>query len=242
MVTTENDDLQQLISQGYVFGYSSVDLYRILHDHALDPDAPAFKAPVGVFAHDRELATAADRTVVALNVDTLYSSAWIDLRSGPTVLVVPPFGENRYVSAELFDLSTFIIGYVTPHTHGRHGGRYLLVGPGWSGDTPQEIDEVFQSPTELMLVFVRTQLLDTADIDAVHDLQDRYALEPTTPAASPAPMPRCLSRSTCALRRRPASSMPSAGCCRSCRHWTNNANSGISSPPPESVRVIGPRR
>jgi hypothetical protein len=189
MTTAPSGGLRALFSQGYTFGYSSVDLYRILHDHVLDSDSPNFGAPLGVFAHDRKLATAADRTVVALNVDTLYSSAWIDLRGGPTVLVVPPFGEDRYVSAELFDLYTYIVGYVTPRTHGRSGGRYFLVGPGWSGDTPDGIEEVFRSPTELMLVFMRTQLLDAEDIAAVHELQDEFALESSTPATAPAPMP-----------------------------------------------------
>ena len=193
MNTEQPNELRDLATDGYVFGYSSVDLYRILHDHALDPDSPSFRAPLGAFAHDRELATAADRTVVALNVDTLYSSAWIDLRGGPTVLVMPPFTEDRYVSAQLFDLYTYIVGYVTPRTHGRSGGRYLLAGPDWSADTPDGIDEVFRSPTELMLVFMRTQLLGPDDLAAVHELQDKFELAPSTPGAAPAtsmpPMP-----------------------------------------------------
>ena len=73
MATSEVIDLRALCDQAYVYGYASVDLYRILHDQALDPASPIHKAPLGVLAHERALATAADRTVVALNVDTLYS-------------------------------------------------------------------------------------------------------------------------------------------------------------------------
>jgi hypothetical protein len=131
---------------------------------------------------------------VALNVDTLYSSAWIDLRSGPTVLVVPAFEEERYVSVQLFDLYTYIVGYVTPRTHGRGGGRYLLVGPDWSGAAPDGIDEVFRAPTDLLLVFIRTQVLGPDDLESVHEVQDGFSVRSAgsnvrTPSMPPALRP-----------------------------------------------------
>ena len=58
-----------------------------------------------------------------MNVDTPYSYAWLDLRDGPVELTMPPVPEGRYMAAELFDLYTYIVGYVSPRTTGRSGER-----------------------------------------------------------------------------------------------------------------------
>jgi hypothetical protein len=169
---------QRLARDAFVWGYATVDLYRILHNFALDRSSPEFKAPVGSFAHARGLATAADTTVVAMNVDTPYSYAWLDLRAEPMVLTVPGFEASRYVSAELIDLYTYIVGYVSPRTNGHRGGRFVVAGPSWSGDVPDGIDGVFRSPTELLLILVRVQLFGPEDLSRVHALQDGFAVSP----------------------------------------------------------------
>ncbi len=193
------DDLSKLTEAARaatVYGYASVDLYRILHNFALDPDAPEFKAPLGAFGHSRRLASPEDRSIVAMNVDTPYSYAWLDLRSEPTVLTVPPFEADRYVAAMLVDLLTYITGYVSPRTNGNAGGRFLIAGPGWAGEVPGGIDGVFRCDTELCLVFLRTQLFDATDMTRVAEIQDGCSVEPLStfagvpaPAAAPALVP-----------------------------------------------------
>jgi hypothetical protein len=173
---TDPTAVRDLAQAGYVYGYATVDLYRILDEFALDPTSPAFKAPLNAFSHARSVADATDRTIVAMNVDTPYSYAWLDLRAGPVLLTVPPFEAERYVSAQLFDLYTYIVGYVSPRTTGNGGGRYLITGPGWTGDTAEhradDIDHVFRCPTDLALVLARTQLFDATDVARVHAIQD----------------------------------------------------------------------
>ena len=164
--------------QGLIYGYASVDLYRILHDFALDPDAAEFKAPLNQFGHARDVASAEDRTVVAMNVDTPYSYGWLDLRVEPVVVTLPAFESERYVSAMFVDLATYIVGYVSPRTNGTRGGRFLVTGPGWSGDVPPGIDGTFACPTALCLVFLRIQLFGPKDRDRVSALQDRCNVQP----------------------------------------------------------------
>ena len=36
----------ELARRAFVFGYATVDLYRILHDFALDPASPEYKGPL----------------------------------------------------------------------------------------------------------------------------------------------------------------------------------------------------
>ena len=100
----------------FVYGLASVDLYRILRNFALDPSSPEFKAPMNTIHHSRALADPSDRSIVAMNVDTPYSYAWLDLRDGPVELSMPPVPDGRYMAAELFDLYTFIVGYVSGRT------------------------------------------------------------------------------------------------------------------------------
>jgi hypothetical protein len=170
-------DLRGTARDAVVYGLPTVDLHRILVHFALDRLSPEFKAPLNAFAHARALADPTDRSIVAMNVDTPYSYAWLDLRAEPIVLTMPSFGADRYVAAELFDLYTYIVGYVSPRTNGHAGGQFLVAGPGWVGEPPPDLP-VFTCPTELALVLVRTQLFDDADLPNVIALQDAMAVQP----------------------------------------------------------------
>jgi hypothetical protein len=158
--------------QAYLWGYPTVDMYSILRGQALDRRSPEFKAPLNAIGHARNVATPDDRVVIAPNVDTPYSHAWLDVRAEPVVVTVPSFERQRYLSLQLFDLYTYIIDYVTPRTNGQAGGDFLVAGPGWTGRAPSGIRKVFRSTTSLALGMFRTQLLGADDLGRVHALQD----------------------------------------------------------------------
>ena len=123
-------DVRDIARRGFIYGLATIDLYRILRNFALDPASAEFKAPLNA---DLPLARSspirADRSIVAMNVDTPYSYAWLDLRAEPVVLDMPPFDAERYVSAQIIDLYTYIVGYVSPRTNGHDGGSFLIAGP-----------------------------------------------------------------------------------------------------------------
>ena len=122
-------DLSGIARRAVPFGLPTVDLHRILVNFALDPRSAEFKAPLNQIHHARSLADPNDRSVVAMNVDTPYSYAWLDLRSGPVLLTMPPHSPERYMSAQIVDLYTYIVGYVSPRTVGNLGGTFLISGP-----------------------------------------------------------------------------------------------------------------
>jgi hypothetical protein len=167
-------DLTQLSRTGFIFGYATVDLYRILHDFALDPRSPEYRAPLNELAHSRQLADPDDHAIVAMNVDTPYSYAWLNLRAEPVVLTLSSFEPGRYVSAERFDLFAYILGYVSPRTNGTRGGRFLVAGPGWEGSVPGWVDGVFRStyPNPLKRYVINSAYLAhlTADGDGGHTI------------------------------------------------------------------------
>lgn len=167
----------------YIWGLPTVDMYRILRNFALDPSSPEFKAPLGQIAHTRRVADPSDLSVVAMNVDTPYSWAWLDLRPGPVELHMPAHEPERYMSAMVADLYTYIVGYVSPRTGGADGETVLIAGPGWEG--PSDL-RVLHCPTDLCVVLCRTQMFGPQDQDAVWALQDQIIVSPTQAAPLPA--------------------------------------------------------
>jgi hypothetical protein len=100
---------------------------------------------------------------------------------------------DRYFSIQLIDLYTHNFDYIGSRTTGNDGGNYLIAGPGWEGDAPDGITQVFRSETELALAIYRTQLFDPDDIEKVKAIQAGYQVQPLSaflgrpaPAAAPA--------------------------------------------------------
>lgn len=166
----------ELAKEAFIYGYPMVDMYNILYKYAVDKSSPEYKAPFNSIAHNRQVASPEDKTVIAPNCDTPYSNAWMDLRAEPVVLTIPRFEKNRYVSLQLNDLYTYIFGYVTPRTNGNEGGDFLIAGPDWFGIVPEGIMKIFHSPTQLALAFYRTQLFRPEDISNVWAIQDQLKI------------------------------------------------------------------
>lgn len=178
--------MSNLARRAVAFGLPTVDLHRILVSFALDPSSPEYKGPLNEVHHASGLADPGDLSIVAMNVDTPYSYAWLDLRGGPVLLSMPAHEPDRYMSAQIVDLWTNIVGYVSPRTSGCAGGVFLVRGPA-GGETDQPVDGVLECPTDLCLVLVRTQLFGEDDLDAVDRLRDQVAVRPLGPARSMPP-------------------------------------------------------
>jgi len=117
----------------------------------------------------------------------------LDLRAEPMVLTVPEIEPARYFSIQLIDLYTHNFDYIGSRTTGNGGGSYLVAGPGWTGETPEGIDRVIRSETELVFAVYRTQLFGPSDLDNVKAVQAGYRAEPLSaflgqpaPPAAPA--------------------------------------------------------
>lgn len=137
--------------------------------------------------------TPEDRAVQTPNSDTPYSMMGMDLRAEPLVLTIPPMDESRYFSVQLVDAYTFNFAYIGTRTTGNDGGTYMVAGPGWTGETPAGVDEVYRSETEIALAIYRTQLLDASDLENVKKIQAGYGVQPLSAylgePAPPAPAP-----------------------------------------------------
>jgi len=107
------------------------------------------------------------------NVDTIYGYTWLDLRAGPQILYVPDV-KDRYYSIQLIDMYSDTFAYVGRRATGTKAGAYAIVGPHWKGSLPKGVTPI-HAPTNDVITFARTFVMDEADMPAVRDIQGQYA-------------------------------------------------------------------
>jgi hypothetical protein len=139
----------------------------------------AFRGPMNGFVHVRAFPPADFRDVVRPNFDTLYSSAWLDLRREPIVLTVPDVSgpDGRFYLMPMLDMWSNVFASPGTRTTGRGAGRYAITAPGWTGTLPAGVQRI-AAPTPMVWIIGRTQTNGTADYANVHRQQDGYGLTP----------------------------------------------------------------
>jgi hypothetical protein len=142
-----------------------------------------FAAPTNQFAHVRAFPDASFRDVVRANVDTLYSSAWLDLSKEPIVLSTPDT-KGRHFLLPMIDAWTNIFASPGKRTTGTQAGQFVITGPGWTGALPAGLTEL-KSPTNMVWIIGRTQTNGPQDYTAVHAIQDGYTLVPLSSFGRP---------------------------------------------------------
>jgi len=129
---------------------------------------------VNVLDNAVKLAGPESASVAYPNDDTLYSTAFLDLRAGPQLLSMPSIS-GRYVDFQLLDMYTNTIADVGVLTDGGHGGTYAFVGPGWHGVIPAGAVRI-DVPTPDAWLLGRTQVKGPADLPAAVVLEAQYSL------------------------------------------------------------------
>ena len=112
-----------------------------------------------------------------MNVDTPYSFAWLDLRAEPVVLSLPAFGPDRYVSVELIDLYTYIVGYISAADQRKRRWRFSHRRSRAGMATRRKASKLcfIRPPSSYWRSTARS--FNQTDIDNVHALQDRYQVQ-----------------------------------------------------------------
>jgi hypothetical protein len=182
-----------IAKEAYTYGFPLVDSYRIQYDYFVDSKGPEFKAPWGQIANTPRVYTPADTAIQTPNADTPYSWLGLDLRTEPFVLTVPEVEKKRYYSIQFTDAYTFNIDYAGSRATGNDAANFLVVGPGWKGETPKGIKKVIRSETDILMPIYRVQLFEPDDMDNVKKVQAGFKVEPLSsflgkpaPKAAPA--------------------------------------------------------
>ena len=171
-------EAKDIAEEGFIYGLPLVMNYAVMQEFAVDRNSGQFKAPFNEIQNEHKVSTPEDTAVITPNSDTPYSIMWLDLRAEPMVISVPTIDKDRYYAVQMIDGNTYNYGYIGTRTTGSEPGDYLVVGPGWKGETPAGIKKVFQSTTPFTLALVRTQLFNPADMPNVEKIQAGYKLQP----------------------------------------------------------------
>jgi hypothetical protein len=164
-------------SQAFLYGFPLLETERVRQTATSVRCPDAFgDSPVNSFSHARRFTTPARRTIVAPNVDTLYSIAHLDLGRGRVVLSHPDMG-RRYFVFQLLDPYTNTIGYVGTRSTGRRAGRFAIT---WSRHPGHRVRgaRVVRSKYRRVWVIGRTLARGRADQLRALRLMRRYRLAP----------------------------------------------------------------
>ncbi|GGG47200.1 DUF1254 domain-containing protein [Bizionia arctica] len=171
------DSIKAIAHDAYIYGYPMVDNYRVEYAYYVDKTGTEFKAPWNQITNIAQVYTAADTAVQTANSDTPYSWIGYDVTNEPLIIGLPEIEESRYYDVQFVDSYTYNFAYLGSRTTGNKAGTYMLVGPNWKGETPEGIDKVIKTETQIGVVVFRTQLFNPADIDNVKAVQAKYKVQ-----------------------------------------------------------------
>lgn len=126
----------------YTYGYPLVmmEMTRRVMTNVATPEA--FLAPMGQFAHQRQLPSLRDVPLMrgAPNPDLLFSTAWVDVSKEPCIITLPDF-KKRFYLINIVDAWSSVVGSPGQRTLGNRPPRIAITGPDWKGQLPQGIKE-----------------------------------------------------------------------------------------------------
>lgn len=188
--TATPSEARKIAKEAYLYGFPVVEMYKTLYTQAVDQTSSNFKAPFNQIGNTAKVFTPEDSAFVTPNSDTPYSFVWMDLRSEPLVLTMPPIEDSRYYSVQLVDLYTHNFAYLGTRSTGNKGGHFMVAGPDWKGPKPSNVDQVIHSESNIAYALYRTQLFDEKDLSKVQQIQQRYKVDPLSKySRQPAPNP-----------------------------------------------------
>ena len=163
--------LARLAAQAAAYALPLVIMDLTREQASADPGAEPNR-----FLHSTSLANTSSRAVVRPNVDTLYSSAWLDLTAEPAVLTVPP-NRGRYFMIQCMDAWTNVFADPGVRTLGNAPAAYAIVGPDWRGNPPAGAT-VVRAPTRMVWVLARVYARNGEDLPAARDYQRQLDVRP----------------------------------------------------------------
>lgn len=168
----------QIAGDVYIYGFPLVLMDITRGQLTAVPEPGLRQAPVNQFLHASGTPTPRFAMVVSPNVDTLYSSAFLDLAKEPVVLSVPDTG-GRYYLMPVVDAWSNVIASPGSRTTGTGAGNFLITGPGWDGPVPAGMSRI-RSPTTMVWLIGRTLVntSDPADFAEARATQVRFTLTP----------------------------------------------------------------
>lgn len=167
-----------VLTEAYTYGFPLVlmDLTREEMTNVARADSKKVRAPMNQFVHTTAIPQVNSKQMTRPTQDTLLSSAWIDLASGPQVIEVPNT-KGRYYLMSMLDGWSNVYAVAGKRTLGTSAKKIVLIGPKWNGSIPSGV-ELVRSPTDLTWIVGRIEVKGAQDAKTVASLQKNFKLYP----------------------------------------------------------------
>lgn len=170
--------------EAYIYGYPLVTMEYTRRVVTNVSEPKGTKGPMGQLIRLRDYPTAEFKDVTAPNADTLYTTAFIDLKKEPYVLSLPD-AHGRYYLFPMLDGWTDVFQVPGKRTTGTGPQTYAITGPGWKGNLPRGVKQ-YKSPTDVVWLLGRIYCTGTPeDYGAVHKMQNEISLVPLSAYGKP---------------------------------------------------------
>ncbi len=170
-------DARQIAKESYIAMFPLVFNYGTMYNQAIDAKAKEFVGGFGTFRH-YGLASPDNKDIPTPNNNTPYSWAWVDLRSEPWVLTMPPADGNRYYTSQWDDMWGYVVASPGSIVDGQKGGNYLLCTTDYDGKLPEGIKSAIKGESQFMGTLTRTGVNGEADVPKMVAIQKGYKLQP----------------------------------------------------------------
>ena len=157
-VEETGEELWALAEEAYIFCYPLVLM-----------EMTTRTMPENTLVHARTLATADDKSVVTLNVDTLYTQIMLDVSDEPIILTLPE--TDRFMEMQIMDAWSNTTAVLDK------AGVYAFVKKGDTTELPANVTKV-DLPTSISWVLGRVILNGNDDLPNVIEIQDGMDLCP----------------------------------------------------------------
>ena len=204
------EEAKTLASAAYIFTYPLVASYGEMYVEAIDSTSPSYSGGFGNWLHEWNAAScdsdmpggldvpcdidmAAGIDMAASATTTLYSSAWVDVRSEPWLARPPAIDVDHFLTTSTSDLWGFSIDEMGPDSDARE--NVVVASATWQGDVPDVVDRVVRGDSAFVHLESCIGMRDPGGLDPVRRIQHDYLLEPLSAhvgrrAPAPAPPPQ----------------------------------------------------
>lgn len=161
--------LEELVRNAFLYGFGPYEFARTaIATHARGRQQ-------NILGHRTVMTTPRHRAVTTPNIDTLYSSAFLELSGGP-MEVTTPEAPDRYRCLTFMNVFTDNFGILGTRTTGGHRVKAWIVGPEWQGEAPDHV-RLIRSDTNDVWLLGRTLVAGPEDLEAAHAVQSQFFLE-----------------------------------------------------------------
>ena len=165
-----------IAQEAWIAAYPLFAQYPLIFEQAVNPHSKSFAGGFGHWSHAAP--PTADANEIAADPDLATSSAWVDVRSEPWVLTLPPVNTGRYLTCRCTDLWGYVLDNPGTLLDGDAGGSYLLVPPQWNGTLPEGIRRAIKGESSVLRLVARVERMDRDDLASVKRIQHGLRLEP----------------------------------------------------------------